>query len=98
MLERGLVLLNAMSCQLGIAPIEENIGEEFLQLSSPSNMPGIPIRSKGMPSSASASIFSGCSLANLDAKPGAVYWPLARPVFGISRSFGGFGGGGSALE
>lgn len=69
-----------------------------IQLSSPSNMPGIPTRSNGMPSSASASIFSGCSLASLEAKPGAVYWPLERPVLGISRSFGGLGGGGSALE
>jgi hypothetical protein len=27
-----------------------------------------------------------------------VYCPLARPVFGMSRSLGGFGGGGRALE
>ena len=61
-------------------------------------MPGIPTRSKGMPSSASASILSGCSLASLDAKPGFVYCPLARPVLGMSSSFGGLGGGGSAFE
>jgi hypothetical protein len=66
--------------------------------SSPSNTPGMPTKSRGMPSSASASMLRGCSLANLDAKPGLVYCPLARPVFGMSRSFGGFGGGGRALE
>lgn len=27
-----------------------------------------------------------------------MYCPLARPVFGMSRSLGGFGGGGRALE
>lgn len=27
-----------------------------------------------------------------------MYCPLASPVFGMSRSLGGFGGGGSALE
>ena len=69
-----------------------------LQLSSPSKIPGIPTRSNGMPSSASASMFNGWSRANLEAKPGAVYWPLDRPVLGISRSFGGLGGGGSVLE
>lgn len=68
------------------------------QLSSPSKMPGMPTRSSGMPSSASASMFSGCSRANRDAKPGAVYWPLASPVLGTSSSFGGIAGGGSALE
>lgn len=51
-----------------------------------------------MPSSASASMFRGCSLARREAKPGVVYCPLARPVFGMSRSLGGFGGGGRALE
>ena len=51
-----------------------------------------------MPSSASASIFSGCSRASLDAKLADVYCPLERPVLGISRSLGGHGGGGSALE
>lgn len=61
-------------------------------------MPGIPTRSSGIPSSASASIFSGCSRANRDAKPGVVYCPLARPVFGTSRSFVGIAGGGSAFE
>lgn len=61
-------------------------------------MPGIPTRSSGIPSSASASIFSGCSRARREAKPGVVYWPLARPVFGMSRSFGGIAGGGSAFE
>jgi hypothetical protein len=68
------------------------------QLSSPSKMPGMPTRSKGMPSSASASMFNGCSRARREAKPGAVYCPLARPVLGISSNLGGFGGGGSALE
>ena len=38
------------------------------QLSSPSKMPGIPTRSMGMPSSASASILSGCCRAIRDAK------------------------------
>jgi len=41
---------------------------------------------------------SGWSRASRDAKPGVVYCPLARPVLGMSRSFGGLGGGGSALE
>lgn len=58
----------------------------------------MPTKSRGMPSSASASMFSGCSRARRDAKPGVVYWPLARPVLGMSSSLGGFGGGGSALE
>ena len=66
--------------------------------SSPSKTPGIPTKSIGMPSSASASMFRGCSLASLDANPVDVYCPLARPVLGMSRSFGGHGGGGSALE
>lgn len=65
--------------------------------SSPSNTAGRPTRSMGIPSSASASTFSGCSLARRDAKPAEVYWPLARPVLGISRSFGGLGGGASAF-
>lgn len=52
----------------------------------------------GMPSSAFASMFNGCSLASLDANAADVYCPLDRPVLGISRSFGGHGGGGSALE
>lgn len=69
-----------------------------LQLSSPSKTPGMPTKSKGIPSSASASMFSGCSRARREAKPGVVYCPLARPVFGMSRSLGGFGGGGRALE
>lgn len=69
-----------------------------VQLSSPSKTPGMPTRSRGIPSSASASIFSGCSRARREAKPGVVYCPLARPVFGMSRSLGGFGGGGRALE
>ena len=69
-----------------------------LQLSSPSNMPGIPTKSSGIPSSASASILSGCSRASRDANAGEVYCPLERPVFGISRSLGGFGGGGKVLE
>lgn len=43
-------------------------------------------------------MFSGCSLANLDAKAAEVYWPLESPVLGMSRSLGGHGGGGSALE
>lgn len=43
-----------------------------LQLSSPSKIPGIPTKSKGIPSSASASIFKGCSRASLPAKLGAV--------------------------
>lgn len=68
------------------------------QLSSPSKTPGMPTKSKGIPSSASASMFSGCSRARREAKPGVVYCPLARPVFGMSRSLGGFGGGGRALE
>lgn len=59
---------------------------------------GIPTKSMGIPSSASASIFSDCSRASLDAKPADVYCPLERPVLGISSSFGGHGGGGSALE
>jgi hypothetical protein len=69
-----------------------------LQLSSPSNIPGIPTRSSGIPNSASASMLSGCSRASRDANPGFVYCPLARPVFGMSKSLGGLGGGGSALE
>jgi hypothetical protein len=69
-----------------------------IQLSSPSKMPGMPTRSRGMPSSASASMFKGCSRAIRDAKAGVVYWPLDRPVLGISRSFGGIAGGGSAFE
>lgn len=68
------------------------------QLSSPSKTPGMPTKSNGIPSSASASMFSGCSRARREAKPGVVYCPLARPVFGMSRSLGGFGGGGRALE
>jgi hypothetical protein len=69
-----------------------------LQLSSPSNIPGIPTKSRGIPSSASASTLSGCSRANRDANAGEVYCPLERPVFGMSRSLGGFGGGGRVLE
>lgn len=69
-----------------------------IQLSSPSKTPGMPTKSKGIPSSASASIFNGCSLIRREAKPGVVYCPLARPVFGMSSSFGGLGGGGSAFE
>lgn len=68
------------------------------QLSSPSKTPGMPTKSNGIPSSASASMFSGCSRARREAKPGVVYCPLARPVLGMSRSLGGFGGGGRALE
>jgi len=76
----------------------ERRSDSDAQLSSPSKTPGMPTRSKGIPSSASASMFSGCSRARRDAKPGVVYCPLARPVFGMSRSLGGFGGGGRALE
>ena len=43
-----------------------------LQLSSPSKMPGMPTRSMGMPSSASASMFSGCCLANREEKAAEV--------------------------
>ena len=67
-------------------------------LSLPSKTPGRPTRSMGMPSSASASMFSGCSRAKRDANPAEVYCPLARPVLGISRSFGGHGGGGRVFE
>lgn len=51
-----------------------------------------------MPSSASASIFTGYSLASRDANPALVYCPLERPVFGMSRNLGLNGGGGSAFE
>lgn len=80
------------------SPKESAFAQVHVQLSSPSKTPGMPTRSNGMPNSASASIFSGCSRAKRDAKPGVVYCPLDRPVLGISRSFGGFGGGGRALE
>ena len=43
-------------------------------------------------------MFNDCSRASLDAKPADVYWPLERPVLGMSSSFGGHGGGGSAFE
>jgi hypothetical protein len=66
--------------------------------SSLSKTPGMPTRSIGMPSSASASMFNGCSRASREANPAEVYCPLDRPVLGMSRSFGGHGGGGSALE
>jgi len=52
----------------------------------------------GIPSSASASMFKGCSRARRDAKAAEVYCPLSRPVLGIFKSLGGFGGGGSVLE
>jgi len=70
----------------------------YLLSSFPSNTPGIPTRSITIPSSASASMFSGCSRASRDAKLALVYCPLERPVLGISRSFGGHGGGGRVLE
>jgi hypothetical protein len=70
----------------------------YSQLSSPSNIPGIPTKSNGMPSSASVSMFSGCSRAKRDANPVEVYWLPSRPVPGMSKSFGGFGGGGKVFE
>ena len=70
----------------------------LLPVSSPSNTLGIPTRSMGIPNSASASMFKGCSRASLDAKLADVYCPLERPVLGMSSSLGGHGGGGSALE
>jgi hypothetical protein len=87
-----------MAVKMDIRSCVSGTKRSHLQLSSPSNIPGMPTKSSGIPNSASASILSGWSRASRDAKPGVVYWPLARPVFGISRSFGGFGGGGKALE
>jgi len=58
----------------------------------------MPTRSMGIPSSASASMLRGCSLARRDAKAAEVYCPLESPVPGIASSFGGFGGGGRVLE
>lgn len=85
------------SCTVIVSICASKLSSGKLQLSSPSKIPGMPTRSNGIPSSASASIFNGCSRASREAKPGVVYCPLARPVLGISRSLGGFGGGGKLL-
>lgn len=91
----GRGCLNSYRVTISICALGGNI--LYLQLSSPSKIPGIPTRSNGIPSSASASMFNGCSRASRDANPGCVYCPLVRPVLGMSRSFGGFGGGGRVL-
>ena len=67
-------------------------------LSSPSKIPGIPTRSKGIPSSASASMLRACSLAKRDEYAAEVYCPLESPVSGMFNSLGGNGGGGRVLE
>src|SRR4051812_34179425 len=95
-------MLKSLYCYMIVLANEHSVvllrRRPLLPDSSPSNTPGIPTRSMGIPSSASASIFNGCSRASLEAKPAEVYCPLDSPVFGMSRSFGGHGGGGSALE
>ena len=79
-------------------PLPTNMIKIHIPDSSPSKTPGNPIKSIGIPSSASASMLSGCSRASRDAKPVEVYCPLANPVLGISSNFGGNGGGGRAFE
>lgn len=54
--------------RISSARIVDRIIRVSLQLSSPSKIPGMPTRSMGMPSSASASIFSGCCFTRRDEK------------------------------
>lgn len=67
-----------------------------LQLSSPSNIPGTPTKSMGIPSSASASILRGCCLAKRDEKFAEVKY--VKPSVGMFKSFGGPGGGGRTFS
>jgi len=76
------------------------MGDEslYILLSSPSKTRGRPMRFNGIPSSASASMFRGWSLSSRAAKAGDVYRPLDSEASGMSRSLGGFGGGGNVFE
>lgn len=56
-------------------PLEQDLGlhRPDLHVSSPSKTPGIPTRSKRIPSSASASMFRGCSRATRPVNEGTRY-------------------------
>lgn len=66
------------------------------QLSSPSKIPGIPTRSMCMPSSASASMFRGCSRARREEKAAEVKYFI--PAVGIFNNLGAPGGGGRVFS